>query len=115
MSYVDGVIAAVPTANKDAYLEHARAAGAIFKEFGAIKCVETWGDDVPDGKVTDFRRSVLATAEETVVFSWIVWPDKATRDAGWAKVMQDSRMQGMEMPFDGKRMVYGGFQQILEV
>lgn len=115
MSYIDGMIAAVPTANKDEYLAHAREAGAIFKEHGATKCVETWGDDVPDGKVTDFRRSVLATADETVVFSWISWPDKAARDAGWAKIMQDQRMAAMKMPFDGKRMIYGGFEKILEV
>ena len=115
MSYIDGMIAAVPTAKKDAYLEHARAAAAVFKEHGASKYVETWGDDIPDGKITDFRRAVLATADETVVFSWITWPDKAARDAGWTKVMQDSRMVGMEMPFDGKRLIYGGFQPILEV
>jgi uncharacterized protein YbaA (DUF1428 family) len=115
MSYIDGMIAAVPTANRDAFLEHARTADPIFREFGALKCVETWGDDVPDGQVTDFRRAVQATADETVVFSWITWPDKAARDAGWAKAMQDPRMQGMQMPFDGKRMVFGGFEVILEV
>ncbi|MET0271699.1 MAG: DUF1428 domain-containing protein [Phenylobacterium sp.] len=115
MSYIDGMIAAVPTANKEAYLAHARATGAIFKEHGATKCVEAWGDDVPEGKVTDFRRAVQATTDETVVFSWITWPDKAARDAGWEKIMQDTRLQAMEMPFDGKRMIYGGFQPILEL
>jgi uncharacterized protein YbaA (DUF1428 family) len=115
MAYIDGMIAAVPTAGKDAYLEHARAADAIIMEYGATSCVENWGDDIPDGKVTDFRRSVQANADETVVFSWITWPDKATRDAGWAKLMQDSRLTAMTMPFDGKRMIFGGFETILEV
>lgn len=115
MSYVDGVVAAVPTANKDAFLEHAKFAGALFKEVGALKCVENWGDDVPEGKVTDLRRAVQATADETVVFSWITWPDKATRDAGWGKLMQDERMNAMQMPFDGKRMIFGGFETISEL
>jgi uncharacterized protein YbaA (DUF1428 family) len=82
MSYIDGMVAAVPTAKKQDYLAHARAMAAIFKEHGASRCVDAWGDDVPDGQVTDFRRAVQATADETVVFSWITWPDKATRDAG---------------------------------
>ena len=115
MTYVDGMIAAVPTANKDRYLAHARTMAAVFKEHGASKCVETWGDDVPDGKVTDFRRAVQATPEETVVFSFITWPDKAARDAGWEKIMKDSRMADMKMPFDGKRLIYGGFAAILEM
>lgn len=115
MSYIDGMIAAVPTASKDAYLAHARATSAVFKAHGAVKCVDAWGDDVPDGQVTDFRRAVQATPDETIVFSWITWPDKAARDAGWAAVMQDERMQKLEMPFDGKRMVYGGFAPLLEV
>ena len=115
MSYIDGMIAAVPTANKEAYLAHARAADAIFKEHGASQCVETWGDDIPDGKVTDFRRAVQATADETIVLSWITWPNKAAHDAGWAKVMQDERMTKLDMPFDGKRMIFGGFEVVLEV
>lgn len=114
MSYVDGFLAAVPDEKKDAYLEHAKIAADIFKEFGAERIVECWEDDVPDGKVTDFRRSVQRKEGESVVFSWIEWPDKATRDAGWAKMMEDPRMQNMEMPFDGKRMVYGGFSPILD-
>jgi uncharacterized protein YbaA (DUF1428 family) len=114
MSYIDGMIAAVPKANKGAYLAYAQALAPIFREHGAVKLVDTWGDDVPDGKVTDFRRAVQANAEETVVFSWVTWPDKATRDAGWPKIMQDARMAEMKMPFDGKRMVYGGFEQLLE-
>jgi uncharacterized protein YbaA (DUF1428 family) len=115
MSYVDGVVVAVPTANKQKFLEHARASAAIFKEFGALKCVENWGEDVPDGKTTDLKRAVQAKPEETVVFSWITWPDKATRDAGWKKMMEDTRMRGMEMPFDGKRMIFGGFETVSEI
>ena len=115
MSYVDGMVAAVPTLNKQAYIDHARAAGAIFKEHGATATMECWGDDVPNGKLTDFPRAVQAGADETVVFSWVMWPDKAARDAGWAKVMADERMAGMKMPFDGKRLIYGGFQPILEM
>jgi uncharacterized protein YbaA (DUF1428 family) len=114
MSYIDGTVIAVPTANKEKYLAHAKASSAIFKECGATKVVENWGDDVPEGKVTDFRRAVQATSDETIVFSWITWPDKKARDAGWEKVMQDPRMQGMQMPFDSKRMIFGGFTSIFE-
>lgn len=115
MTYVDGFLAAVPDANKDAYIAHAQFAADIFKELGAERVVECWEDDVPDGKVTDFRRSVQRKDGESVVFSWITWPDKATRDAGWAKMMEDPRMKDMEMPFDGKRMIYGGFAPVLDV
>lgn len=114
MSYVDGFVAAVPTANKATYLAHARKAGAVFKEYGATGYVETWGDDVPPGKVTDFQRAVQAKEDETVVFAWITWPDKAARDAAWAKMMKDERMSDQDMPFDGKRMIYGGFAPIVE-
>lgn len=115
MSYVNGVMAAVPTVNKAAFIAHARQADALFREAGALSCVENWGDDVPDGKVTDMKRAVQAAPDETVVFSWIVWPDKATRDAGWAKLMRDERMTGAQMPFDGKRMIFGGFETVLEI
>lgn len=110
MSYVDGVITAVPAANRDAMLEHARMLGALFTEYGALRVVDTWGDDVPHGKLTDMFRAVQATDEEVVSFSWIEWPSKAFRDAAWAKVMQDPRMQSAPTPpYDGKRMIYGGF------
>jgi len=108
------MVAAVPTANKEKYLEHARITAGYFKEVGATKVVETWGAEVPDGKVTDFKRAVQAKPDETIVFSWITWPDKATHDTGWEKLMQDPRMQKMEMPFDGKRMIFGGFESIYE-
>ena len=87
MSYIDGFVIAVPTANKQKFIEHARHFDALFIELGAIRVIEGWGDDVPDGKVTDFRRAVQATAEETVAFSWVEWPDKATRDAAMKKMI----------------------------
>ena len=110
MSYIDGFVIAVPNANRDKFIEHAHTFDAIFLEFGATRVVECWGDDVPDGKLTDFRRAVQATPEESVAFSWIEWPDKATRDAGMEKIMKDPRMEAAgDMPFDGKRMIFGGF------
>jgi uncharacterized protein YbaA (DUF1428 family) len=115
MSYIDGVVVAVTTAKKQAYLDYAKKVDAIFKEYGALQVVEGWGSDVPEGKVTDFKRAVQATGEETVVFSWIRWPDKATRDAAWDKIMKEERMSGADMPFDGKRMIYGGFDVALEL
>lgn len=116
MTYVDGFVAAVPTAGKEAYRKYAADAAAVFREHGAIGHVECWGDDVPRGELTDFHRAVQARGDETVVFSWITWPDKATRDAGMEKAMGDPRIQPETnpMPFDGKRMIYGGFAAIVE-
>ena len=117
MNYVDGFVCAVPTANRDAYQTHAAKAAPLFKEFGALTVVETWGDDVPDGKLTSFPLAVQRKDDETVVFSWITWPSKQVRDEAWKKVMADPRMtaESNAMPFDGKRLIYGGFQTILEV
>jgi uncharacterized protein YbaA (DUF1428 family) len=120
MSYIDGFVIAVPTANRQKFLEHARSINPMFIELGAIRVVENWGDDVPDGKVTDFRRAVQATPEETVVFSWVEWPDKPTRDVAMKKMMEDPRMDPSNpanppMPFDGKRMIFGGFEQVYEL
>ena len=116
MSYIDGIVAAVPTANRDAYKKHAELAAAVFKEHGALKLVECWGDDVPDGKLTSFPIAVRKQDDETVVFSWILWPSRQARDAGMKLVMADPRMQpGVNpMPFDGKRLIYGGFEILLE-
>jgi uncharacterized protein YbaA (DUF1428 family) len=116
MNYVDGFVAAVPTANREKYLKHTADAALIFKEHGALKVVECWGDDVPEGKLTSFTMAVQRQADEAVVFSWVTWPDKKTRDDGWTKVMADPRMQpdANPMPFDGKRLIYGGFKMILE-
>ena len=116
MSYIDGFVLAVPHANRAAFLAHAHTYDSIIMEFGATRVMECWGDDVPDGKLTDFRRAVQAKDDEAVVFSWIEWPDKATRDAGMAAFMQDPRMaQAGEMPFDGKRMIYGGFAPVVDL
>lgn len=111
MSYVDGFIAAVPATNREAYIEHARKAAPLFTEYGATRVAECWGDDVPHGKQTDFFRAVEAKEGEVVVFSWVEWPSKEARDAGWHKMMADPRMQpeANPMPFDGKRLIYGGF------
>lgn len=115
MSYVQGFVAAVPAGKKEAYREHAAKAAPLFKEWGATRIVECWGDDVPDGKVTDFRMAVKAEADETVVFSWVVWPSKAARDEGNKKIMADPRMRsGPDMPFDGKRMIFGGFELLID-
>ena len=117
MSYIDGFVIAVPTARKQEFLAHAREFDPVFIEYGATRVVEGWGDDVPDGKQTDFKRAVQATGDETVVFSWIEWPDKATRDTGMEKMMKDPRMDPEKnpMPFDGKRMIFGGFTNALEL
>ena len=116
MTYVEGFVVAVPTANKEAYRKHAADAAPLFKEFGVARMVEAWGDDVPDGKVNDLKGAVQAKDDETVVFSWFEYPDKATRDAANEKMMSDPRMAAMggEMPFDGKRMIIGGFDAIVD-
>jgi uncharacterized protein YbaA (DUF1428 family) len=114
VSYIDGFVLAVPKANKQAYLDHAKKSLPMFKEFGATRMVEAWGDDVPEGKVTDFQRAVKAESNEQIVFSWIEWPSKEVRDKGMKKMMEDPRMKDMKMPFDGQRMIYGGFAPILD-
>ncbi|RDS82259.1 DUF1428 domain-containing protein [Dyella monticola] len=116
MSYIDGFVIAVPNANREQFIRHARTFDPIFVEFGAIRVVECWGDNVPDGKLTDFRRAVQAKENESVVFSWVEWPDKATRDAGMDKVMKDPRMNAAgDLPFDGKRMIFGGFAPVVSL
>lgn len=116
MAYIDGFVAAVPTANREKFLEHAKIAAKIMKEYGAQKIVECWGDDVPEGQVTSFPMAVKRQDDETVVFSWIIWPSKDVRNAGMEKMMQDPRMQPdvNPMPFDGKRVIFGGFNILLE-
>ena len=115
MNYVDGYVVAVPTANREVYRKLAEEMLAIFKENGALRCVECWGDDVPEGKLTSFPMAVQRKTDETVVFSWVTWPSRAVRDTGWKKVMDDARMKtDKEPPFDGKRLIYGGFETIVE-
>ena len=117
MSYVDGFVIAVPTDNKQAFIDHARKFDELFMTYGATRIVECWGDDVKDGKVTDFRRAVQANDKESVVFSWVEWPDKTTRDNAVAKMMKEPMMNSPNnsMPFDGKRMIFGGFMPVLEL
>ena len=114
--YVDGNLVAVPTANKQAYVDMAGQIATVFKEYGATRVVDAWADDVPDGKVTDFKGAVKANEEEAVVFSWVEWPSKQVRDEAWPKIMEDERMapDKMQMPFDGQRMIFGGFAPIVD-
>ncbi|MEX2962809.1 DUF1428 domain-containing protein [Microbulbifer sp. TYP-18] len=125
MSYIDGFVIAVPSAKKQQFIEHAQLGDSIFTDLGATRVIECWGDDVHDGKVTDFRKAVQAKDDETVVFSWIEWPDKQTRDAGMKKMNEwiedpekaDPRMHPEKnpAPFDGQRLIYGGFAPIVEL
>jgi uncharacterized protein YbaA (DUF1428 family) len=116
MSYIDGFVIACPKANRQKFIDHANGADSMFIDFGAIRVLECWADDVPDGTTTDFRKAVQAKDDEDVIFSWIEWPDKATRDASMAKMMdpdnKDPRISA-PMPFDGKRMIYGGFRPVV--
>ena len=116
MTYVSGFLVAVPTAKKQDYLDLAKLAAQVFKDHGALQVVEAWGDDVPDGKVTSFPMAVKLQADETVVFSWIAWPDKKTAETGMENSMKDPRMDYTpeNVPFDGKRMIWGGFEAIVE-
>jgi len=118
MPYIDGFVIAVPKAKQQAFTDHANRADAVFMEWGATRILECWEDDVPDGQVTDFRKAVQAKPDEAVVFSWVEWPDKATRDAAMQKMMGDELDPRMDpktnpMPFDGKRMIFGGFSPVV--
>lgn len=125
MPYIDGFVLAVPTANKQKFIDHAAMADNVFMESGATRVLECWGDDVPDGTMTDFRKAVQARDDETVVFSWVEWPDKATRDAAMKRMTEmmedpsklDDRFNPEKnpMPFDGKRLIYGGFAPVVEL
>jgi len=115
MPYIDGFVAAVPDGNRDAFVAYAKRTWPLFQDLGAIAQWECWGDQVPDGEVTSFGKAVQAKEGETVALSWVVWPDQATRDAAWDKMMSDPEMGEKmgEMPFDGKRMIYGGFAPVV--
>jgi len=117
MAYVDGFVLAVPTANKGAFIDYAKKVDHLFIKHGALQVLECWGDDVPTGDITDFYGAVNAKPDETIMFSWVLWPDKDTRETGNEKVYADMQAIGhvdAEMPFEGKRMIYGGFQSIVE-
>lgn len=125
MTYIDGFVIACPKVNKDKFIAHANMGDSVFMDLGATRILECWGDDVPEGHTTDFRRAVKAEADEDVIFSWIEWPDKATRDAAMATMTEwmndpskpDPRMDPEKnpMPFDGKRLIFGGFVPVVEL
>lgn len=116
MSYVDGVVVPVPTANKQAYIELAAKVADVFIAHGATHVVENWGDNVPKGHTTDFYMAVKAEADETIVFSWVVWPSKEARDTGHAAAMKDPLFSDTPSNpiLDGRRMIYSGFETIFE-
>ena len=115
MTYVDGFVIAVPTANKEAYRRFAELAAVVFKENGALSVVECWGEDVPEGTINSMHTAVLRKPDETVVFSWITWPSKEVRVRGMQAVFADSRLDGSAMKdlIDGSRMIFGGFEVIV--
>lgn len=117
MSYIDGFVAAVPEDNKELFIEHAKIMAAVLKDNGAQKIVDTWGDDIPDGEVTSFPIAVQKKDDEVICFSWVIWPSKEARDAGWQSLMDDPRLdpETNPMPFDGKRLIYGGFDVVSEI
>jgi uncharacterized protein YbaA (DUF1428 family) len=111
--YVQGFVLAVPEGNRDAYREVAAKFWDIVKDYGALSQIECWEADVKDGTTTDFRMAVKAEPGEKIVFSWSTWPDRATADASQEKLMADPRMEEFgAMPFDGKRMIFGGFEPL---
>lgn len=112
MPYVDGFVMAIPANKKQEFVEFCKIMKTIATEKGALSTVDCWGDDVPKGKITSMLKAVQAKEDEVVVFSWIIWPDKQTRDAALKSMMEDPRINDIEMPFDGKRVIYGGFQQL---
>lgn len=121
MSYIDGYVLAVPIANRETFIEYANSVDNIFIEHGAIRVIEAFGDDVPHGEQTDFYKAVQAREDETVAFSWVEWPDKATRDAGMKSMMEAMEENDLfdqeknPMPFDGARMILGSFQTVVEM
>ena len=113
--YVNGMVAAAPDKGKEKYAACAKRMAEVFQDHGATRLLDAWGVDVPVGKVTDFQSAVQAKEDEAIAFGLVEWPSKAVSDAGWEKMMADERMQGGEMPFDGKRMIFGGFSPLLDL
>ena len=114
MSYITGFLTPVKTADKERYVKSAEKSWPLFQKYGALEQVETWGEDVPDGKVTSFPMAVKKEDDEVVVFSWLRWPDRATADKCWEQMQSDPAFSDMDMPFDGKRMMWGGFAPVFE-
>jgi uncharacterized protein YbaA (DUF1428 family) len=114
MSYITGFLTPVKVVDKDRYIESARKSWPLFQKYGALEQVETWGEDVPDGEVTSFPMAVKREDDEVVVFSWVRWPDRKTADVCWEQMQSDPGFSNMDMPFDGKRMMWGGFAPIFE-
>lgn len=114
MTHIAGCVLPVPASRRERFVEQARAAAPFFREFGARSVVDAIGDDVPKGKITDFYRSVAAEDDERVAFGWIEWPDKASREAGEAAMMSDARMDMSDMAFDARRMIFGGFEPVVD-
>ncbi|HWQ87436.1 DUF1428 domain-containing protein [Brevundimonas sp.] len=114
MSYITGFLVPVKVADKDRYIASARKSWPLFQKYGALEQVEAWGEDVPDGEVTSFPLAVKKEADEVVVFSWLRWPDRAAADKCWEQMQSDPDFSNMDMPFDGKRMMWGGFAPIFE-
>jgi uncharacterized protein YbaA (DUF1428 family) len=115
MAFIDGFVIPVAKAKREVYLANAKVAAEAFKRYGALRVVENWGDDVPEGKVTSFPMAVKKQPDEAVVLAWVVWPSKEVREAAWKSLESDPVLQAQDMPFDGKRMIYGCFQTILDV
>ena len=117
LPYIDGFVCAVASDQRDAYTAYAQKFGAIFKQYGALAVVDAWGDDVPEGKLTSFPMAVKREPNETVAFGWVTWASRAARDEAWAKMQSDPRFDPSTnvMPFDGKRMIFGGFQIVSQV
>jgi len=114
MTYVTGFLTPVKIEDRERYIASARKAWPLFQKYGALSQVETWGDNVPDGKLTSFPLAVKLEPGEAVVFSWLTWPDRASADACWEKMESDPDFEGLDMPFDGKRMMWGGFEAVFE-
>ncbi|HCF24129.1 MULTISPECIES: DUF1428 domain-containing protein [unclassified Novosphingobium] len=115
MSFFDIAIYTVASDDKQALTDFATSADQIFLEYGALRLIDGWGEDVPHGKVTDLYRAVAAGEGRTVCVGIVEWPDKATRDAGWARLETDPRMQGIQGPMDGKHMIFGGFSGLVDI
>jgi uncharacterized protein YbaA (DUF1428 family) len=121
MTYIDGFVIAVPKANKQKFIDHATLGDSFFMDLGATRVVECWSDDVTHGTTTDFHMAVKATEDEDIVFSWVEWPDKETRDKAYGIMMapdfKDPRLdhETNPMPYDGKRLIYGGFRPVVDM